>query len=92
MADGTRTLLLTHALDAAQSERRRNANRSLSERARHDMAARAEVRQQLAGIALRHDAHVTHLGKHLRTELSPLADPPTGPPPNGWCATPSIRP
>lgn len=77
LANGTRTLLLAHALDAAQSERRRYALRDLSERARHDVAARAEVRRQLTSreVVLRYDAHVTRLGNHLRTELSHLAAP-----------------
>nr|MDT0660934.1 hypothetical protein [Micromonospora sp. DSM 115978] len=76
LANGTRTLLLAHALLGAPGDRQ-DRLRLLSERARLDLDARTELRGELtrADVAQRYDSYVTDLGRHLNQMVFDLAAP-----------------
>jgi len=76
LANGTRTLLLAHALVGAPGDHREHIRR-LSERARLDLAARTELRGELTrpAVAERYDSHVTDLGRQANRMLFDLVAP-----------------
>jgi hypothetical protein len=76
LANGVFTLELAHALDNAAPGRRARL-RALSARARHDTAARAELRRALAepDVAQSYGAKIQAMGSQARLLLNELAVP-----------------
>ncbi|RMI32126.1 polyprenyl synthetase family protein [Nocardia stercoris] len=76
LANGTRTLLLAHALEGSTAQGRDEIHR-VSDRARTDLAARAVLRDVLThpDTTERYDAHVVEIGRQLKSTLVDLAAP-----------------